>query len=139
MLRIEFDSTNYNQVFPVILDSVEYVFHLHWNNALLKRGFSRSGWYLSIYDPLLFKMNEFLSNGEAQYEAILQGSVKLMPNQQLLNTAYSDKLPTGVLFCGDVESEKGRSDEVYKIGLDNFGDDKRFRLYYMTREEVLSL
>lgn len=138
MIRIEFDPTNYNQVFPVILDSVEYIFHMHWNNALVKRGFRNSGWYLAIYDPSLFKMDQFLDSGEAQYDALIQGSVKLMPNQQILNTAYTDKLPTGLLFCGDTESEKGLGDDVYSIGKDNFGDGKRFRLYYMNREEVLS-
>ncbi|AUR93497.1 hypothetical protein NVP1187O_184 [Vibrio phage 1.187.O._10N.286.49.F1] len=139
MIRVEFDPTNYNQLFSVILDSVEYLFHLSWNNALSKRGFRESGWELTIYDPALFDINDFLDSGEAQYEALIQGATKLMPNTQILNNAYFTELPTGVLFCGDRSSEQGLSDEEYYIGLDNFGVGKRFDLYYTTEEEALSL
>ena len=139
MIRVEFDPTNYNQLFSVILDSVEYLFHLSWNNALSKRGFRDSGWELTIYDPTLFDINDFLNSGEAQYEALIQGATKLMPNTQILNNSYFTKLPTGVLFCGDRSPEKGLSDDEYYIGLDNFGVGKRFDLYYTTREEALSL
>lgn len=139
MIKIEFDPKNYNQIFPVVLDSVEYMFHLGWNNAEAKRGFRDSGWELSIYDSSLLNIDTFLSSGDAQYNALIQGEVKLMPNQQILNRAYFKKLPSGILFCGDRYPEEGLSDEEYYIGLDNFGSGKRFDLYYTTEEELSSL
>lgn len=134
--RIKTDPTKYTTFFPIILDSVEYIFHIYWNDSLAKRGFSDSGWYLSIYNPSLFDLQDLTAD---QSPALLRGGIKIMPNALLLEEEdESTGLPSGYLGCMDNTPEKGAKED-FKVTLDNFGTGKRFELVYFTKQEGLEL
>lgn len=132
-ITVNVDTTKYNQIFRLIIESVEYVFHLYWNDSTAKRGFSNSGWYLSVYNSTTF--NSEL--GADNQESLILGGRKLVPLQNLLSQSTDPTLPTGLLTVVDLESDKGTSDDTYFVGLDNFGVGKRFQLYYYSKAELV--
>ncbi len=129
-IKIITDPTNYNKFYELILENVEYIVHVYWNNALAKRGFDNGGWYLSLYEAKTFDKQSLVSDNST---SLILGGVKLMPQTDVFATGYDDRMPTGVLICADTETERGYKD--YNVGLGNFGNDKRFQLYYFTKTE----
>ncbi|AUR89083.1 hypothetical protein NVP1121O_055 [Vibrio phage 1.121.O._10N.286.46.C4] len=132
-IKLILDTDKYNQYFPLILEGVEYIFHLYWNDAFRKRGFSQSGWKLSVYRSDLFDWNNL--SKDQDLEALIQGGMKIMPNKDIFAQAYTTELPTGALYCYDTQSEmvKELGEQVTK---DNLGTNLRYQLYYFTRQEI---
>lgn len=109
----------------VIIDTVEYVVHTVWN--------TRSGWYISFYDPLTFDIEK-----EDNSSSLLLGGRKLMYNGEVLLGKGFNGLPTGALRCADTQPEI--SEEQGKtVDRDNFGRDKRFKLVYYTDAELITI
>lgn len=109
----------------VIIDTVEYVVHTVWN--------TRSGWYLSFYDPLTFDI-EKLDNSPS----LILGGRKLMYNGEVFIGKGFNRLPTGDLRCVDTQPElAGEKGKI--VGRDNFGRGKRFKLIYYTDAELISM
>ncbi len=133
--KLKIDPTNYNKFFYETLEGVEYVIHLYWNNSMSRRSFSKSGWYLSLYNSELFDESSLVDEQEI---ALIYGGIKLMPNSNVLGEAVMNTLPKGLLLCADTKPELGIRDDYY-VGLDNFGTGKRFELYYYTEREVQEL
>lgn len=116
---------NPNLYSKVIIDTVEYIIHTVWN--------TRSGWYLSFYDPLTFDIER-----EDNSASLILGGRKLMYNGEVLVGTGSKKLPTGDLRCADTQPEL--AEEYGKVvGKDNFGKDKRFKLIYYTDAELITM
>ncbi|CAH9012623.1 conserved hypothetical protein [Vibrio phage 424E50-1] len=134
MIKFKFDGTNYNKYFSETLEGIEYIFHIYWNNSLLRREASNAGWYMSIYDARLFDINAL---AEGQDTALILGGVRIMPHTRLLTNGFVEGLPAGGVYCIDTEPEKGKKDDSYYVGVDNFGTGKRFELVYMTSQEIL--
>ena len=132
-VKLKIDATNYNKYFTETLEGTEFLFHIYWNNSLLRRQFSNAGWYLSVYDPKLFNLT---SLEEEQETALIYGGARILPNDFIFDKGVVDGLPLGKLCCVDMAPEKGKENETYFVGLDNFGTNKRFELVYFTSKEV---
>lgn len=113
-------ASKYNQLYEFTLDSTVYTFHVYWNY--------RSGWYLSLYDNDEF--DETVANSDS---ALIVGGRKIVRNQNIFERCTDTRLPKGQLWCYDSQSRN--DDET--IGLDNFGIDERFRIIYITEDDLL--
>lgn len=133
--RVRVDGSNYNQIFSIVLDAKEYVFHVYWNNSLAKRKFSKSGWYLNIHKAEGFIWEDLR---EPNNESLLQGGIKIMPLSDVFHTYNVPEFPKGKLLCIDTKPELGRLKD-YQVTLDNFGNGKRFQLVYYTESEFNKL
>lgn len=131
-VRLDTDGAKYDQYFPIILESVEYIFHIYWNDTLRLRGFSDSGWYLSVYEAIGYH------EGKDNQEVLIFGGRKLMPQQDVLGRSTDSRLPRGKLYCLDTNPALGEVNN-YTVGRDTFGKGKRFQLYYYTQEEIVNL
>lgn len=123
-VTLNINGTNYNQYFTQIIDSVEYVLHVHYN--------ARSGWYISFYDSEIYD-EEAVDNTAA----LIYGGRKLMPFQDVLSRISDERLPQGVLLCAD--TELAATAELLPVGLNNFGTGQRYNLVYYTEQEVAEL
>ena len=110
-LNIDTD-TNKNQVQKFILDNKVFIIQTYWN--------LRCGWFIGLYDE---DMNPLLEG------------IKMMPNTDLLKRHRYLGLLSGLLICVDTAPVKSEYEEG--ITLDNFGEDKRWQLWYYTAQEVL--
>jgi len=115
---------NPNLYSKVIIDAVEYVVHTLWN--------TRSGWYISFYDPSTFDIQK-----EDNSASLLLGGRKLMYNGEILVGKGFNGLPTGSLRCADTNPELIES-QGKVLNRDNFGKDKRFQLIYFTDAELIT-
>lgn len=129
--RIRVDGSKYNQFFSIVLEDKEYVFHIYWNNALAKREFTKSGWYLSVHNSEEFVWEDLT---DPNLDSLIQGGIKIMPLGDLFHTYNVPDFPKGHLLCMDSTPELGRLTD-YQVGLDNFGIGKRFQLVYYTEAE----
>lgn len=112
----------YNQFQKYIVDGVEYIFHLYWND----RG--TGSWYIGIYDA-----EKFSDEKEDNSEALLIGGRKLMPMQNVLyGLYYMEGLPKGMLLVAD--SEEKFDYEI--LNTSNFGTGKRYQLWYYSVSEL---
>ncbi len=116
---------NPNLYSKIIIDSVEYIVHTLWN--------TRSGWYISFYDPLTFDITR-----EDNSDALLLGGRKLMYNGEVFLGKGLNGLPTGELVCADTQPEVS-GDQGKIVTRDNFGSDKRFKLIYFTDSELITI
>lgn len=112
-------ATKYNQVYEFTLDSTVYTIHVYWNY--------RSGWYLSLYDN-----DDFDETTSASDDALILGGRKIVRNQNMFVRCTDSRLPAGQLWCYDSEF----TDDDETVDLDNFGSDERFRLLYLTEDDV---
>lgn len=112
----------YNQYQKHIIDGVEYVLHLFWND----RG--DGSWNISFYDSDLFNF-ENLDNSSA----LIVGGRKLMPMQDVLQgLEYYDNLPTGLLLVADTFEEL----DYELLNTSNFGVNKKYQLFYYNTTEI---
>lgn len=119
-VKLKIDTTLYNQTSNLILDNIEYVFHVYYNSRM-------DGWYVSFYDPETYSA-DVVDNSSA----LIYGGRRLMPNQDVFGRIDSLNLPKGALVCIDTLLSKYPP----KVGRDNFGSGKQYELIYFTEGEL---
>ncbi|AUR92161.1 hypothetical protein NVP1170O_048 [Vibrio phage 1.170.O._10N.261.52.C3] len=119
-VKLKIDTTLYNQTSKLILDNVEYVFHVYYNSRI-------DGWYASFYDPELYSSDQTDNS-----LALIYGGRRLMPNQDVFGRIKNLPLPKGALVCIDTLL----SEYPPKVGKDNFGNGKQYELIYFTEDEL---
>ena len=115
-LTIVTDNTrNQNQTFT--LDGVKYIIKTFYNNRVMEGEEATNGsWYISIYD--------------LEKTPILTG-LKCMPGRDMFKYNPAGRFLKGNLFCVDTDADNPSED----IQIDNFGQGKRFQLWYMTAQD----
>jgi hypothetical protein len=109
------NSKNQRQVFT--LDGIRYIIKTYYNPRILEGEEKTNGsWYISIYD--------------SDENPILTG-LKCMPRRNMFKRNPTGKFLNGSLFCVDTDEENPSED----IQLGNFGQGKRFQLWYMTSQD----
>lgn len=96
------------QSFDVILDGSSYTIALHWNERV-------DSWFMSLAD--------------ATGSPIISG-IRVVTGRPLLRDFVDVRLPRGQMLCVDTHGEDKDP------GYDDFGEDSRCALLYLTEAEV---
>lgn len=117
-LNIDTDrSRNIRQTFT--LDGSKYIIKTHYNNRYNEgEAVTNGSWYISVYDS---KLNPILT------------SLKCVPRRDMLARNPEGDFLSGKLICVDTDEQNPSED----INLNNFGQDKRFQLWYMTDKDFI--
>ena len=106
---------NQRQIFT--LDGNRYIIKTFYNKRVMEGEESTNGsWYISVYDT--------------DENPILTG-LKCMPGRDMFQYNPDGRFLNGVLFCVDTDADNPSED----IMLNNFGQGKRFQLWYMTEQD----
>lgn len=117
-LNIDTDNDQLNQTQRFNIEGSIFILQTYFNSRRKIGADDRSGnWYLSLFD--------------VDNNPILTG-LRILPTRNMLKLSQSSSLFTGSIFC--VDTEENTADLV--INLDNFGQDKRFQLWYFTQDEL---
>lgn len=117
-LNINTDNDQLNQKQRFNIEGRIYILRTYFNSRKNIGDPDRSGgWYIGLYD--------------VDDVAILTG-LKLLPNRDMFFRSSDTTIFTGSIFCVDTIDDN--TDSV--LDLDNFGQGKRYQLWYFTREEL---
>lgn len=129
-IKFQVDGNVYRNRFKEILDGVEYLFLVYWNDSLKTRGFINSGWYIDIYNPDLYDYEK-----DDNTEALILGGQKLMPNSNILKNFRLEDLPSGDLLCIDTLIGEDRKLNQ-EVDINTFGENRRYELWYYSEGEL---
>lgn len=120
-LNIDTNNGKLNQKKPFTLEGVVYNISVHFNSRKEDDDLTRGGsWYAGLYDK--------------DDNPILTG-VRLLPSKLVFVQSARTDIFSGQVICIDTEPNS----TYEKLDLDNFGQNKRFQLWYLTLSEMTTL
>lgn len=105
------DGDQYNTPYEFRLSGGTFILRLRYNSR------DGAGWLFDLSDS---DGNELVS------------SVKIIPQQDILNSFSLNNSYSGYIYCVDTEDDK----YTRVITRDNFGTGRRFQLYYFTEDQL---
>ena len=110
----------YNQKQVFTLNGVKYIIKTYYNNRVMEGESDTNGsWYISIFD---------INNNP-----IMTG-LKCMPSRDMTARNPTGDFLGGLLACVDTDPENPSED----IDINNFGQGKRFQLWFFVEEDFNS-
>ena len=117
-LNINTDNDQLNQSQNFNIEGIVYIIKARFNSSRKVGDSNRDGgWYISLYD--------------VDSNPMLTG-IRCMPNRDMFKLSLDPPLFTGTVYCVDTELDPANN----FINLDNFGQGKRYQLWYFSKEEL---
>jgi len=116
--NINTNDSNLNQTQKFDIEGNKYFLNTYYNSRILDGDdFDCGSWYIDLLDS---------------QQVVIMTGIKLMPNRFIFDIPQLREIFTGHLICVDTDNDL----KTQKMTANNYGDDKRFELWYFSASEV---